>query len=321
MANEAVETAEDFENQVDGAEEQGEAPEQSPQSNEDDSQDFVPEVSGGAVVDSDDDDDLSNLADTDDLQASNAEPEPKPEAEEPEATADDDSAAPKEPEPKAEAEEEAEEEPEREPEPQEQVDPNAQYNSRIEQLSKYYSLSDADAESVMADPQAVMPKLAARIHAATEYTVMQMLQQQLPQMLQTIETQRTQQDAARNAFYEPFPALKTYVNQNPDAEETVKRMLVTYKQQLPKDYPVEKANREVAIAAMTALGITPEAPTGNQPQPPVSPRLVDSQVPPRGGSPHSPAQPQGAAPGKPQQINEFEALDEDFEQTGSASVY
>jgi len=205
------------------------------------------------------------------------------------------------------------------PTPEElQAQQQQQYDARVTGLQEYYTLSDDDISRFDSEPQAVLSNLAARVHAAVEYSLMQQLSQTLPNMMQHVQTQTTEADQARSAFYEPFPELLEYVNENPEAEQTVIRMRQTYVGSLPKDYSMEKANREVAAAAIMAFGLQ----GGGQAPSPGTAAGVPPTVttPPRGGQPHKPGRPSVAAPNTRQSTNQFELLDEEFEQAGGQSA-
>lgn len=315
----AVSEVENFESQVDGGGAQPPA---------DDGKvtvksDAPPaEQSSGDVDDDFSDDDWSNLAGNDDDEPAAAQPASGTAEVQP-ATAEPTSAAPAEPAPTTPAEgAPAQPTPAEPAQPAEpavaQPDWATQFSSRVNELTDYYKLSEEDSEKLVADPSAVLPALAARVQAATEYAVMAAVQQQLPQILHTIEVQKQQNNSSRAKFYEPFPDLLKHVTENPEAEQVVINMRKTYLSQLPQGYSVEKANREVAIAAMTAFGLNPataQPPTAAPTQP------VTTRTPPRGGQPNSPAAPVSSAPGRPEPVNEFADLDEQFSDTGSAALY
>lgn len=202
-----------------------------------------------------------------------AEPESDPE---PEQTPIDD--------PQPEAEQEVEEQPQPEEETPEQFE--AKKAEWLGKLAERYSISDEDAEALVTEPETVLPRLAANIHAAVMVDMAKAVEQMLPQLMgQFIQSQpqlissamqgyQTQQDA-KAQFYQSYPQLQ-------GNEETVKVAALTVQQNFGNLGEAEQLEK-VGQIALAMLGITPQAAPAPEQAPapaPFTPAKSGSAPPP-----------------------------------------
>lgn len=227
-------------------------------------------------------DDINDLLDD---EPAEAEEEDSPPAESPdgeEAAPEEESEEEAEPEsdetpiddPQPVAEQEVEERAEPEAEAPQEETPEALQAKKDEWLGKLadqYSISDEDAEALVTEPETVLPRLAANIHAAVLVDMAKAVEQMLPQMMgQFIQTQpqlistamqsHQKQADAKTEFYNNYPALK-------GNEETVKIAATTVAQNFPNLSEAEQLAK-VGQISLAMLGITPQPQAPQQQQEP-----------------------------------------------------
>jgi hypothetical protein len=78
---------------------------------------------------------------------------------------------------------------------------------QISQLSQFYAIDEADAQSLQTEPELILPKLAANMHMAVTKSILASVQAMLPQMLAHHTQQMTVEQQARNEFFTANPDL------------------------------------------------------------------------------------------------------------------
>lgn len=200
----------------------------------------------------------------------------EPEAQEPETPAE-----PETPETPEEGEEETPPEPEPEPEPEpapaepepaqpvEQVPTPEELSAQQEQilgaLEQRFQMTEEESLQLLQDPAKVMPKLQARLFIDTFQTVMETMQQMLPNAIEsTLQVSQVRQEKVNN-FFETWPKLdkakhgadiaraaQVYATLNPDATE-------------------EELIRDVGLQVMAKHGIPLVEEPAPEPQPEETP--------------------------------------------------
>lgn len=155
-----------------------------------------------------------------------------------------------------------------------------------DELQEQYKLSEEDADLFLTEPEKVVPKLAANIHAQiTEQllkTVAQMMPQYLqgaiqaqPQLVSGAVDQANAAQAAENQFFTAFPELKAHASRVVEVAKFVKAA--------PENQKLSSEELMVKIgnAARAVLGV--QAPAQNTPP---------AETPPQ---PFTPAKPGGSS--------------------------
>lgn len=164
----------------------------------------------------------------------------------------------------------------------------------MSELETSYGITKEEGEALLADPEAEVPKLAARIHMNVVEATLSVLSRQLPHAVAGINKATTSQQKAQDAFYEQWPKLN-----DPKFAASITRQAQAYRAQNP-DATQEQVNAEVGGAVMFAHRIpfddeTPPAETMETPQ-------------------HKPAGPGGGpVPKQTKPKNDFEDIVEEFE--------
>lgn len=171
-------------------------------------------------------------------------------------------------------------------------------------LQQLYQLTPEDGEAMLAKPEAVLPKLAARLHLDVYEAVLGEMQQHLPRIVSTLMEGQGRIRASEDRFFGQFPALKQHEGQ-------VYKFMHAFRQLHPTMPEVDFAN-QVGLAMMSALKIPMQAPTTQTQQ--AQPEVVRREVVDPGASTFTPAPTSGIAPINPkqQQTNPYAQLAEEF---------
>jgi hypothetical protein len=186
----------------------------------------------------------------------------------------------------------------------------------IEQLTTTtYALTDEDKNALIAEPDKVLPGLAARMHVTMQVQLAQQIAQILPGIIQGQLQQATKVQGLESSFFGQYPELN-----KPQFRQTVQESLAMIRQVNPQASREEVMRDGAALAAVrlrTKLGGVQEPaqlPALPQnmplaPPPAVQPVVAQSQIP------FTPAQSGGASepvvPTDPNQGNIFEQLAND----------
>lgn len=163
-----------------------------------------------------------------------------------------------------------------EPEPEQPVDVDAIWNQREQALVEEHRIDDELADAILDSPKEHLPKLLAKAQARAERMIWENVNEALPEAIQRVLGQQTEQDQARNEFYEAWPQIKAHVDQNPEAERVIERMRDLFLQQPDaKSMTRQEFINQVGAAASAALKIPAQQQTQTQPktgQPPAKTR-------------------------------------------------
>lgn len=153
----------------------------------------------------------------------------------------------------------------------------------VEELETHYAMAPDEVEQFNAEPEKVLPKMAARLHADLYDSVLRTVYAQLPQMMQTLNQAEQQISAGEQKFFAEWPELK-------DHQEAVGQIGAVYRQLYP-NATMEEAIKTIGSMAMTQLGLQ-RAPQAAPPQ--------QQQQRPQPAPPHAPAAAAvSAAPAEP----------------------
>ena len=166
----------------------------------------------------------------------------------------------------------------------------------IVELQKDFVISDEDAQTLVTEPEKVLPKLGAEIYMMAYENAVKSINAALPQMINSTILHQSAMDQATNTFYTKWGKLD---RNNTAHSAAVNRIGMTYRQVNP-NASQEQFIAEVGAQALLALGI-PFA------------EIVDAP-PAEEVTPFVPASPSGTAPveraAKP--MGAFESLAEEF---------
>jgi hypothetical protein len=180
---------------------------------------------------------------------------------------------------------------------QPEFDPAALEARAIEQLSKTeYALTDEDKNALIAEPDKVLPGLAARMHVRMQVQLAQQIAQILPGIIQGQLVQANKIQRLETSFFGQYPELN-----KPEFHKTVQESLAMVRQVNPQ------ATREDVMrdgAALAAVRLRTRLSGAQEPaQLPALPQnmpLAQPQAQPRAPVLPAPAQPQ--APFTPAQV-------------------
>ena len=159
-----------------------------------------------------------------------------------------------------------------------QKDYDDAYKGLVEDLAATtYALNEEEAQALIAEPETILPKFAARIHAEVLVQAAQGVMNQLPAVLQNFNAQQKANEEYRNAFFSKWPKLAAH-------EADVYRMGQAYRQQNPK-VSQEQAIQEIGTMAMVMLKI----PFEDQPQQGAAEIVTSPPVPAGAGNVPPPA--------------------------------
>lgn len=171
-----------------------------------------------------------------------------------------------------------------------------------QELTAKYALSKEDADLLISEPEAVIPKLLSQVYLDVYDNVMRSMQVFLPQMVQQVNQASTVQQQGEQEFYTAWPRLAEH-------RVAVSRIGHMYRQMNPQATK-EQFIRDVGLHASITLQLPVESPLMQaptaQPTPPATPS-APPYVPPRGG-PSIPQNPRNRRP-----PNQFEELTENWD--------
>lgn len=196
------------------------------------------------------------------------------------------------------------------------IDPEALQKQAIEQLTNgMYALSEEDKTALIAEPDKVLPGLAARMHVTMQVQLAQQIAQILPGIIQGQLAQANKVQGLETSFFGTYPELN-----KPEFRQTVQESLAMIRQVNPQATRDEVMRDGAALAAVrlrTKLGSAQEPaqmPALPQnmplaPPPAVQPAVAQPQAP------FTPAQSGGGSepvvPIDPNQENIFTLLAND----------
>jgi hypothetical protein len=143
--------------------------------------------------------------------------------------------------------------PQAQPVAQPPIDPEQLQAQAIEQLTTtMYALSDEDKNALIAEPDKVLPGLAARMHVTMQVQLAQQIAQILPGIIQGQLAQANKVQGLENSFFGQYPELN-----KPQFKATVQESLAMIRQVNPQASREEVMRDGAALAAVrlrTRLG-------------------------------------------------------------------
>lgn len=204
-------------------------------------------------------------------------------------------------------EQETKEEPEPEP-----VDVDALWAQREQSLVDEHRIDDDTAELILTDPKEHLPKLLAKAQARAERMIWENVNQAMPEAIQRVLSEQQTETEQKDAFYEAWPQLQSYVQKNPDAEKTIQRMRDMFLQQPDANKMTsEEIIQHVGAAASVALGVPLQGQSSGNGQQQQQQQPAKQKETPRS----SPAA-RTASSGQGKKLGAFEALDASFDDGG-----
>ncbi|KKM79112.1 hypothetical protein LCGC14_1353200 [marine sediment metagenome] len=180
---------------------------------------------------------------------------------------------------------------------QPRFDPAELEAKAIEQLTTTeYALTPEDKVALIAEPDTVIPRLAARMHVRMQVQLAQQIAQILPGIVQAQLTQANKVSRLETAFFGQYPELD-----KPQFHQTVQESLAMIRQVNPQATREEVMRDGAALAAVrlrTRLGAVQEqAQLPALPQMPLAPSAVPALIPApvQPQAPFTPAQSGGAS--------------------------
>lgn len=119
----------------------------------------------------------------------------------------------------------------------------------VKLTERYATLSEEEVRQLTVEPEKVLPKLLAKVHAEAMDNMTNWVQQNLPTMLEGYQAQMTAAKSAGESFFTEWPELN-----KPELLPAVARILRGYRSANPDAKP-EDVVREGGIAALVALKI------------------------------------------------------------------
>lgn len=171
---------------------------------------------------------------------------------------------------------------------------SADRQAAVDALTQQYQFSDEDAQLIYTAPEQVLPKLAAEIQMAVVESVGNLINQNLPSMIQGVNHQTTQQAELESAFYSRWPELNA--EQHGGQIEAAAKALVSANPGITRELLTE----QTGVMVMMQLGKT-QIPAATQ-APAATPAAA----------PHVPAAPTGISTPVTRPTNEFAAAAEEF---------
>lgn len=147
------------------------------------------------------------------------------------------------------------------PTPEQVAAHRAEYISKLE---KAYALDPESARQMITEPEVVLPKLAAQLHATVVDQVLATIRTVMPQQIEHTQRAAQVEQKAKQEFFDAWPELKGYEKQVLD----IGRM---YRQLNPTANAKEAIER-IGSTAMAALGLTRAQQAAAMQQPTPKPR-------------------------------------------------
>lgn len=126
----------------------------------------------------------------------------------------------------------------------------------VGELVKTYALSEEDAQKALMQPEEVLPKLAANLHANVVSEVIRHVQAAMPTWINNATSQSSVEVKARNDFFSANPDLN-----KPEYEQAVLTAGKLFRQLNPKAKPDEAIK---AIGRLTRVSLGLPEPTGGE---------------------------------------------------------
>lgn len=168
-------------------------------------------------------------------------------------------------------------------------------------LEREYGLSEDDANTMLTEPEKVLPKLAATLHMNITEHVMRSVAAMVPNMIGQVQESSQRENQAKSEFYKVNDDLA-----DPKFTDAILQMGAMYRQ-VNGSAPPQEAILAIGNLVRTAMGLPLRA-AGGAPAPAAAP-AVQAQpsafVPARGGSGGA-----GYAPAAPQNV--FSQLADDL---------
>jgi hypothetical protein len=114
-------------------------------------------------------------------------------------------------------------------------------------LTKQYEIPEADQAALVTEPEKVLPRVLAEVHAKAVEHTLRVVQANLPQWLAGMNQQASAQKAATETFFKEWPELN-----KPEFLPVVARTLSAYRVANPNAKP-EEMIREGGVQALVAL--------------------------------------------------------------------
>jgi hypothetical protein len=162
-------------------------------------------------------------------------------------------------------------------------------------LVPQYQLTEDEANAMLTEPELVLPKLAASVHARVVKNILEHLPQILPNLLASTMQAQTVETNLRSQFFSVNDDLS-----DPKFAPAIQQAGAMFRQLNP-EADVATASFQVGNMVRMAMGLAPKASAQNTPTPVAEQQVQQVQ------KPFTPAQ-SSAAGGRPATMNEFEAL-------------
>lgn len=121
------------------------------------------------------------------------------------------------------------------------------HKQAIEGLATRYTLSEEDATALQVEPEKVLPRLAANVHAAIYDDVLRRVYAEAPALIERSLRQQTETQRAEEAFYGRWADLRGHTAE-------VERVAVMWRQMYPQA-TLEQAIEGIGTAAKALLGL------------------------------------------------------------------
>lgn len=144
------------------------------------------------------------------------------------------------------------------------------------QLEQFYAVPKEWQSQLVTEPEAVLPKLAARVHAAVFQAVANSMLQSVPALARAVMHQDETERTAEKFFYEGNEDLRPF-------DKQVRMIGATYRQLNP-NASREEAKKAIAATVRASLGRVAPPPASAQP-----PRQGFTPAVPYGGGGGAPA--------------------------------
>jgi hypothetical protein len=139
--------------------------------------------------------------------------------------------------------------------PEQVAEAKAQFQAALE---RNYQFSEEEALGLQTEPEKVIPRLAAKLHAEILGDVMRQIQQTVPNMIQGVQASNTRETKAKDEFYGAWPELRSH-------EDKVIAVGKMFREMNPTASPQE-AIKQIGRLTMVALG--KDVAVQNAPPPP-----------------------------------------------------
>jgi hypothetical protein len=135
-------------------------------------------------------------------------------------------------------------------------------------LTELYKLSEEDAEKVQTEPELVLPKLLANMHLNLQRTLLEGMQQVLPQVMGQTSAVQAREAEAKKVFYGEWPELAQH-------HAKVVEIGKMYRQLNPKATP-DEAIQAIGLMAMQTLKIKQKEQKSTSREAPTKPAMPGS---------------------------------------------